>query len=79
MGRTSKWGKRTFVKGNPDDDRVKAKIMEKIAELGEDPDDPNKMQPDDIHALDKAWQVYTAASFGKVVRECRKALGKYTL
>lgn len=76
MGRTSKWGKRTFVKGNPDDDRVKAKIMEKIAELGEDPDDPNKMQPDDIHALDKAWQVYTAASFGKVVRECRKALAE---
>jgi hypothetical protein len=78
MGQTSKWGKQTFIKGNATDECVKSKIMEKITEPAEDPDDQIKMTPDDIHAMDKSWQVYSAASFGKVVHECHKALGKYS-
>jgi len=76
MGRTSKWGNRTFKKGNKEDDEVKNSIYQKIFDI-EDPNDKNTiLKPDEIHIMDKNWQPYTAASFGKVIALLRKIKGK---
>jgi hypothetical protein len=40
MGRTSKWGNRTFKKGNKEDDAVRQSIYHKIWDI-EEPEDPS--------------------------------------
>lgn len=76
MGRTSKWGNRTFKKGNKEDDAVRQSIYHKIWDI-EEPEDPSTiLKPEDIHILDKNWQPYTADAFGKVLRILRKIKGK---
>lgn len=78
MGRTSKWGSRSFKKGNADDDRIKMEILGKLKDLGETghEDKKNVSKPDTIHSMNSNWQQYSAPAFGKAVRECRQILSK---
>ncbi len=78
MGRTSKWGHRSFKKGNADDDRIKMEILEKLKDLGESghEDKKNVSKPDTIHSMNSNWQQYSATAFGKAVRECRQIISK---
>ena len=78
MGRTSKWGIKSFRKGNSDDDKIKMAILEKLKDLGENghKDKKNVSKPDTIHLMNSNWQQFSAPAFGKAVRECRQILSK---
>ena len=78
MGRSSKWGTKSFRKGNADDDKIKIEILEKLKDLGESghEDKNNVAKPDTIHAMNSNWQQFSAPAFGKAVRGCRHILSK---
>ena len=77
MGIVTRWGERPFKKGNAEDEAVKKAILQKILDLGEDPNDKkNHMKPEKIHELDAAWQQYSTKAFGTIVRKCCAIISK---
>ncbi len=82
MGRKSKWGTKTFKADSREDQQVMKDILNHLVDIcketgHEDPKEVSK--PDDIHGMHADWQPYSAISFGKAIRTCRKILSKLLL